>query len=160
MTTGGLAHRSGIEVSALKEDVNRLLGSTRLQAAKDAGNTHRFLGIAYHEVVLREFALYPIECHEGSTLGHGLHHYLATLYLVGIEAVEGLAIGMEDIVGDVHDVVDGTEADGSQSVLQPFGTLLYSNTLDTHAGIARTSSFAHHLDGDGQFVVVHSKRLH
>ena len=44
---------------------------------------------------------------------------------------------MQDVVGDVHDVVDGAQTDGDQAFLQPFRAFLHLHAADFHGGVVR-----------------------
>ena len=56
---------------------------------------------------------------------------------------------------DVHNVVDGTQADGAQLVLQPFGTLLHLAACQGDGHVARAEVGVFDGDADGQCLVVH-----
>ena len=59
-----------------------------------------------------------------------------------------MSVSKQDVIGDVHDIVDRTQANHTQVVLQPFWALLHSNALDGDASITRTSFTVHdgHID--------------
>ncbi len=63
--------------------------------------------------------LYTIKRLERCALRHRLHHNLMTLHHICIETMQGLAIGHHDIVGDINDIIDRTQANGGQLILQP-----------------------------------------
>ncbi len=69
--------------------------------------------------------------------------------LVGIEGMHGLTYLHEDEVGDVHHIVDGTDAHGAQLVLQPLGGVGHMDVLEGDAGIAGTEGGFLHGDADG-----------
>ena len=45
----------------------------------------------------------------------------AALHIAVVEGVHGLAVLQHDVVGDIHDVVDGTHAHGAQPLPHPLG---------------------------------------
>ncbi len=92
--------------------------------------------------------LIAVERYEWCTLSAGLHHDLATLDLIGIEGVHRHRGSEEDIVGNIDDVVDRTEADGLQTGLQPFWRLAYGHTADGDTRVARTGLGVLYLDAD------------
>ena len=51
----------------------------------------------------------------------GLHPNSAARYLFHIETVEGLPGGVQQVVGNIDDVVDGSQADGGEAFFQPVG---------------------------------------
>ena len=119
MTAGTLTNPCRMEVGTLKHHILRGLVGTTTLSAKHAGNTHRILGIADSQVAIREFMLHTIECLERCAIRHRLHHNLMTLHHICIEAMQGLTIGHHDIIGDIHDIVDRTQTDCCQLILQP-----------------------------------------
>ena len=160
MTTGGLTNRCRVEVSSFDEHICGCFSGTRIQATEYTGDTHRFFGIANHQVLVRKLAFHFIESHELSTFGTSLHHNLATLNLVGIEAMQRLTISVKDVVGNIDDVVDRTKTNQAQLVLQPFRTFLHSHTLDAYAGITRTSFHVFHFHFDVQVIVFHLEGIY
>ena len=150
MTTGSLAYPGGMEIGTFEEHILGLFGGTRFKTAEHTGNAHRLLGVAYHKVAFRQLALHSIEGYKGSSFGEGAHYNLSALYLVGIEAVHRLAIGVEYVVCYIHYVVYGAQAYYLQFVLQPFGTLLHGYTLYAHTGITHTGLAVLNYDVDGQ----------
>ena len=72
--------------------------------------------------------------------------HFVTLYPVCIERVERLAVFVEDIVGDVHHVVDAAHADGLQSLLQPLWRRRNLDAANANAHVARTGFFIFYND--------------
>jgi hypothetical protein len=58
-----------------------------------------------------------IERDEFCLLGQGAHHHFVAGDVCRIERVEGMSRLVKHEVGDVHHVVDGTQADGRQVIL-------------------------------------------
>ena len=56
---------------------------------------------------------------ERRALRHRLHHNLMTFHHVCIEGMQRLTIGHHDVVGDINDVIDWTQTNSGQLVLQP-----------------------------------------
>jgi len=146
-----------MEISTLQDHIlGCLIGATAL-SAKDTGNTHRLFGIANTEVVLAKDMLLAVECDELCSLGLRPNHDLMPLDHISIEAMHRLSIGHHDVIGDVHDVVDRTEADDRQLVLKPFRTLLDITVCDAQAGIALAGIMVLNIYLNGQVVVVDMK---
>ena len=99
--------------------------------------------------------LLTVECLERCALRHGLHHNLVTLHHVCIEGVQRLSVGHHHIVGDIHDVIDRTQANGGQLVLQPLRRFLHLTVSNTHTSIAFAGLLIlnHHLDR--QVMILH-----
>ena len=71
--------------------------------------------------------------------------------------MEGLAVSHHDVVGDVNDIVDGTQADEAQLVLKPGGTFLHLASSQSDGAIAGTSLGVLNLHGNGERLVIHHK---
>ena len=82
------------------------------------------------------------------------------LNLVGIKSVQRLTALMQHEVRYIHDVIDRTQTDSQQAVLEPFRRFFDLYTLDAHARITRTSvrCFYRHLHR--QLMVVDLKVLY
>ena len=157
MAAGTFADPRGIEIGTFQKHIARGVIRAGAASAQHAGNAHGLAGVADGEVTLREFVFRSVKGDEGGTLRHGAHHDFPAFYHVGIEAVEGLAVCHHDVVGDVDDVVDGTQADGFEFFLQPLRTFLHLASLDGDGAVTRTGFGGLHVDGDVKVVVVDSK---
>ena len=154
VAAGGFTYPGGMEVGAFEEDVGGVLGGAGGESAEDSGDAHGFVGVAYHEVAVAEAALGAVECDEGCAFGQGAYDDLAAFHLGCVEAVEGLAEGVYDVVGDVDHVVDGAQADGAEFVLEPLGAFADGDAADGDAGVAGTGFGVVDVDGDVEVVVV------
>ena len=157
MAACALADPCGMEVSALKDHIAGCLISTRALAAKDSGNAHGLLSVADAQVVFAQDMLLAIESNKLGTLRLRTHHDLMAGNHVGIEAVHGLTVSHQDIVGDVHNIVDGTQADGRQLLLQPLRAFLHLAIRDAHTSVALASFVVLDLHIDGQVLIVDHK---
>ncbi len=104
--------------------------------------------------------LHTVQRHERSAFRYGLHHNLSAFNLVGIEAVHRLTVSVKDIIGDVHDVINRTQANCLQFILKPFRAFLHRNVAYYDSRITRASLgvFYHYINV--QFVIVHRKSFH
>ena len=146
MTAGSAAHASGVEVGTLQEYGGSLFGDARIEAAEYAGDTHRLLGVADHQVGGIELAFHAVEGGELGALGASADAYFLACHLVEVEAVEGLTDAQEDEVGDIDDIVDGSLAGADQKGLKPIGRLLHLDIADGDTGISGTALMVHHID--------------
>ena len=154
MTAGTLADPCRMEISTFQDHILRRLIGTASLAAEDTGDTHRLFCIADAEVVFAQDMFLTVECDELCALGLRPNHNLMALDHVSIEAVHRLAISHHDIIGDVHDVVDGAKTDDRQLVLEPFGALLDIAVCDAQTGIALTGLMVFNIHLNGQVVVI------
>ena len=136
MAAGGAADARGVEAGAFNENVGGIFGDARIQAAEHAADTHGFDSVANHQVGAVEGALHSVECHEFRALLNRAHHDFSTLNRVEVEAVERLADAVEDIVGDVYNIVDASDADCFEALAQPVGALFHFNATDCHSAVA------------------------
>ena len=68
--------------------------------------------------------------------------------------MQRLAVGKHDVVGNIYNIINGAQANGGQSRLQPFRRLLHVAARDTYAGIATAGLAVDNLYIDRQVVVV------
>ena len=145
MATSTLANPCWVEISTFEEHILRSLISAATLASKDTSYTHGVLNVADSQVAVAQLVLLPVESDKRSALSHSLHHDLASLDHVSIEAVERLSVSHHHIVGDVHDIVDRAQSYSGESVLEPLRTLLDLTSLHRHGTVARTSLLSQHL---------------
>ncbi len=155
MTASALADPCWVEVSTLQDYVLGSLVSTRTLTAEDTCDTHWLLSIADAQVVLTQGVLLAIQGHELGALWLGAYYNLMTGNHVGIKAVQWLSVCHHDIVGDIHDIVDWSQADDVQLILQPLRTLLHLTTGDAYAGIALASLGVLNLYVDRKLLVIY-----
>ena len=131
---GAFANPNRIEISALDEYVRRGFGHARIEPPEYAGDTHRFLRIADHQVFVREFTLHTVQSDERSTLGARADDHFAAFDLAGIECVQRLANLVQDEICNVDDVVVRIQPDRTEPVLEPFGRFGHfdAGNGDTH----------------------------
>ena len=72
----------------------------------------------------------------------------AALEQVGIEGVHGLRQLGHDVIGHVHDVVDGVQADGGEPALQPQGRRLHGDVFENQRAVPRAEVEIFDLDLD------------
>ena len=86
-----------------------------------------------------EGMLLAVECNKLGAFRLGAHNNLVTLNHVGVEAVHRLAVCHHYVVGNIDNIVDRTQADNLELVLQPLGALLNLTTSDADASITLAS---------------------
>ena len=81
-----------------------------------------------------------------------------TLYHISIEAMQGLTECHHDVVGDIDDIVDRTQTNGGQLVLQPLRRLLdlTVGNADTSIALAGLGVLNNYIDGEA--VVINGER--
>ena len=146
-----------MEIGTLQHHVCCSVVCTATLAAEYTGDTHGLLGIADAQVVQSKRVLLAVEGDKLGALGLGAHYNLMTLHLVGIKAVHGLTVSHHYIIGDIHDVVDRTQTDDLQFVLQPFWTLLHLASRHAHTGITLAGLGVLNSHLHGQVVIIHHK---
>ena len=148
-TTGRLTDPCRMEASRFQEDIGSLLGYARIQATENTTDTHRLFRITDHQVAIGQRTLYAIQRNELRTRLNGLDNHLISLNLSGIERMQGLSQLMQDEIGDIDHVINRTQANHTQPVLQPFRALLNRHALDRHARVTQASLFVldNHLNG-------------
>ena len=144
----------GIEASRLEEDVRRGRCHARIESTKYATDTHRFLGVADHQIVGCECAFYAVERRERRACRHGANLNPAASDLRRVKGVQRLTKLVQDVIRHVHHVVDRSKANGRQSTAQPLGALADGHAADRQAGVTWAALGVDGLDDDGRRWVV------
>ncbi len=160
MTTSRLTHPCRMEISTFDEYVCRSFRRTGVQSTEYAGNTHGLFLVANHQVAFVQLTFHFIQRNERSTFGHCFHNHFVAFNLSGIEAMQRLTESMNDIVRNIHYIINRAHTDQAQFVLQPFRTLLHRYTFHDNTGIMRTSFAVFNLHFDIQVMVFHFKAIH
>ena len=149
MTTRTLTNPCRMEVSTLEYHVLRGFISTATLSSEHTSDTHRLLCITDSQIAVREFMFLTIQRLERCALRHRLHHNLMPFHHISIKRVQRLAIGHHHIVGDIHDIIDRTQANGGEFVLQPIRAFLHLTIRHAHTSIAFAGLLIldDHLDG-------------
>ena len=121
---GGAAGGDGLKPSRFEQDVAGGEADLGVGAAHDAGQRHGAAGVGDEQVVRLERALDAVERGELFARLGAADDDAAVAEQVEVEGVGGVAELEQDVVGDVHDVVDGGEAAGFQALAQPVGRRL------------------------------------
>ena len=144
-----LTHPGGVEVGTFEEHVGSGVGHARIQAAKHTADAHRLFSVANHEVAVGECAFHTVESGELSAWGNGFHHHLIAFHLAEVETVHRLTCAKENVVGDVHNIVDGALAYSQEVILQPLRTFLHLHATNGEAAVARASLGVFHFHRNG-----------
>ena len=160
MTAGCLTHPCRMEISTFNEYICRSFRRTGVQSAEYTGNTHGLFLVTNHQVAFVQFTFHLIQRNERSSFRHCLYNYFIAFYLSGIEAVQRLTESMNDIISNIHYIINRTHPDQTQFVLQPFRAFLHSDTFHRNTGIMRTSFAVFHLHFNIQVMVFHFKTVY
>ena len=129
---------SGMEICALEYDMGRCIVSSAATSPEDTGDAHRFTTVADGKVMWTKDVIVAIESHEGLSFVVGAYNDMASFNHVGIKAVERLPVGKHDVVGNVYDVVDRTQANGGEMPLEPVGRFSHMATGNAHTCVTGT----------------------
>ena len=160
VTTGRLTHPCRMEISTFDENIRCSFRRAGIQSAKYARNAHGFFLIANHQVAVTQLTFHLVQCNERSSFGHCLYDNFITLYLTGIKAMQRLSESMDNVISDIHYIINRTHTDQTQFILQPFRTFLYSHSFHGNTGIMRTRFTVFNLYFNIQIMVFHFKVIH
>ncbi len=146
-----------MEIGTLQHNIGSGVICAATFSTEDSGYAHRFLGIAYAEVVCAQRMLHTIECDKLCPLGLCAYHNLMAGNHVGIETMKRLTVCHHYIIGDVHDVVDRAQTNHFQLVLQPLRAFFHLTSGDAEAGVATTCLGVLYLYIYRKVCIVHDK---
>ena len=152
------SHR--FEPGRLEQDVLGAQADLRRRPAQDAGQGHRALGVGDDEMMRLQGARDAVEGGDFLARLGGPHHDALLGQGVEVEGVRGVAEFEQDVVGDVHDVVDGSNPAGFQALPQPLGRGLHLEVAEDQGcvAVAQVGRLDLHLGGAGG-QVAHFHRL-
>ena len=149
-----------MESGRFQEYILSLFRHTGIESAKYTGDTHRLFHIANHQITVGQRTFHTIERHKLGTFRRRAYHDFITFDLIGIERVQRLSYAVQDIVRDIHHVINGTQADHLQTVLQPFRTFLYSYIFNRNTWIAQTGFFIFNDNFDSRNFIINLESIH
>ena len=139
MTTSTLTNPCWMEISTFQYNISCCFVSTTTLSTEDTCNTHWLFLITDSEVVLTKYMLFTIQSNELLTLVLILNDDMIALNHICIKTVHRLTVSHHDIVGNVNDIIDWTQTNDIQFVLQPLRTLLYLTIRNTQTSITTAS---------------------
>ena len=74
--------------------------------------------------------------------------------------MQRLSESMDNVISDIHYIINRTHTDQTQFILQPFRTFLYSHSFHGNTGIMRTRFTVFNLYFNIQIMVFHFKVIH
>ena len=116
-----LADAGAVEVGRLKDHVHGVVGDLAVLAAHDARQAHGPGIVGDDQVVGGELPDLAVQGGELLALFGQADDDLTALHIAVVEGVHGLAILQHNVVGNVHDVVDGAHAHAAQPLPHPLG---------------------------------------
>ena len=116
-----LADAGAVKAGGLKDHVGGVIHDLAVLAAHDTRQAHGPGLVGDDQVVGGELAHLAVQGGELLALLSPAHDDLAALHIAVVKGVHGLAVLQHDVVGDVHDVVDGAYAHGAQPLAHPLG---------------------------------------
>ena len=117
----GLTDGSAVEVCGFKDHGGGVILDFGIFTAHDACQTDGLVLIGNDQHAGLQITDIAVQSGQGFAF-HGFpDHDLAGTDIAVVKCVHGLAILQHDIVGDIHNVVDGTDAVGSQTLTHPLG---------------------------------------
>ena len=149
---GGAADALGVEVGHLQNNAAGLRQDGVLGAAHDAGQTYRARVVGDHQIVGAQGQLLAVQQQQLFPLGGTADDDVAR-DVVGVEGVGGLTGSQHDVVGHVHQRVDGTHAHLPDAALHLIGGGLHVQVLNGGGHV--TGAALRVLHGDGQAALAH-----
>ena len=146
---GALADGHRLEPGTLQKDAGRAVGDTGVVAPENAGEAHRLFGICDDQVSCIELQGLSIQRGEGLASSSAANFDRGTGHLVRIKGVQGLTEVVKDVVGDVHHVVLGFDANGPQPLLHPIRGWADGDIRQGHTEVQRGAFGIFDVQGNG-----------
>src|SRR5699024_4108847 len=104
MVYGSTAYTYRIKTCTFQKDGGGFFSNARIEPAKNSGNTHRFIDIANHQILILQFATFFIQCNEGGSCREIFYFYMSSFYCIHIKGMQGLTTFMQYIIGNIYHV--------------------------------------------------------
>ena len=133
---GALADAGAVKVGRLKDYVHGVSHDLTVLAAHDTRQAHSPGVVGDDQVVGGELPDLAVQGGQLLALLSQADYDLTALHIAVVEGVHGLAILQHNVVGNVHNVVDGTHTHGTQPLPHPLGGGGDLHVADHPGGVA------------------------
>ena len=96
-----------------------MIGNHGIFPAHDARNADGLFLVADHQHIFIQLPLLAVQCHKFFSGCRPADNDLTARNGIQIVGVHGLSVFFHDVVSDIHQIVDGPNAVGSQASLHP-----------------------------------------
>ena len=118
MTARAAGNRQRAEECGFQQHVLRFIVHARVLTTKDTGHCQCFVVVGDDQRVGFQFSFGTVQQHQRFTLFRHTHND-ATFDAIFIERMHWLAQFEQDVVGDIHDCIDGTNTATTQFLFHP-----------------------------------------
>ena len=108
-----------VKAGSLKQHCLYVICNHGILTAHDTCDSHSLLAVADHQDIFIHGTLLAVQSHKLLAFLCPAHQNLMTRDGIQVVSVHGLAILFHYIIGDIHDIIDGTDAIDCQSALHP-----------------------------------------
>ena len=133
----GDTNGSAVEVRGLENDGPGVVHNLGVCAAHNACNSNRLVVVADGEHLVAQVVIYAVKGLDGLAVAGAADNDAAVGQALVVERMHRLAVLEHNIVGDINDVVDRTNAAGVQTLAHPRRRRLDLDILDNAGGVAR-----------------------
>ena len=143
----GDTNGSAVEVCGLENDGLGVVHNLGVCAAHNTRNSNRLVVVADGEHFITQIVIHAVQSLDGLTVAGTADNNAAIGQALVVERMHRLAVLEHNIVGDINDVVDRTNAAGVQTLAHPRRRRLDLDILDNAGGVARAQVGVLDLDG-------------
>ena len=136
-----------VKASRLKYNSSCIVHDAAVFAAHNACNSNRLVVVADGEHLVAQVVIHAVQSLDGLTVAGTADNNAAIGQALVVERMHRLAVLEHNIVGDINDVVDRTNAAGVQTLAHPRRSRLDLDILDNAGGVARAQVGVLDLDG-------------
>ena len=136
-----------MEVRGFENDSLGVVHNLGVCAAHNACNSNRLVVVADGKHLVAQVVIYAVQSLDGLTVAGTADNNAAVGQALVVERMHRLAVLEHNIVGDINDVVDRTNAASMQTLAHPRRRRLDLDILDDAGGVARAQIGVLNLDG-------------
>ena len=149
-----------MESSWFQEYICCILSNTWFQTTEYTGNTHRLFSVTDHQIASCQSTFYTVKGNKLLSFFGRLNDNFTTFYFTCIKWMQRLSHAMQDIIRYIHYVIDWTQTNCTQFVLQPFRTFFDGHTFYRYTWITQASFCIHHFYLNGRSLIVNLESIH
>ena len=143
----GDADGRAMEVRGFENDSLGVVHNLGVCAAHNACNSDRLVVVADGEHLVAQVMIYAVKGLDGLTVAGAADNDAAVGQALVVESVHRLTVLEHNVVGNINDVIDWTDAAGVQTLAHPRRGRLDLDILDNAGGVARAQVGVLDLDG-------------
>src|SRR5690554_2604573 len=117
MSAGCFSYPGGMEICRLQKYIFCVFSYTGIFTAEYTCYTHSLFTVAYHQVLIAQFTLLIIKGCKVGLFRKCADNHLITFNICSIKCMHWVACFIQNEIGDIHYIINGTQTNQQKFVL-------------------------------------------